>query len=72
MCRSTALSLIGIILNSESLLQMTDDEKRREELIRLLEQALGIAEELHDGTTEYLIERALDEARARAFRLPEQ
>jgi hypothetical protein len=51
---------------------MTDDEKRRGELIRLLEQALGIAEELHDGTTEYLIERALDEARARAFRLPEQ
>jgi hypothetical protein len=30
---------------------------------------LVAAEELGDGTTEYLIERALDEARAQQFRL---
>ena len=34
------------------------------------EQALAAAEELSDGTTAYLIERALDEARAQQFRLP--
>jgi hypothetical protein len=32
-----------------------------------LELALAIADELEDGTTGYLIERALDEARARLF-----
>jgi hypothetical protein len=37
------------------------------EVIRHLELALAIADELEDGTTGYLIERALDEARARLF-----
>jgi len=39
-------------------------------LIRLLEEAMAIADELEDGTTGYLIERSLDEARSRLFRLP--
>jgi hypothetical protein len=47
---------------------MADAAQRRGELIQLLERALGIAEELGDGATEYLIERALDEARAGQFR----
>jgi hypothetical protein len=48
---------------------MDDPAKRRGELIQLLEKALAIAEELREGATEYLIERALDEAQARQFRL---
>ena len=43
--------------------------KARGNLIRILEQALAAAEELGDGATEYLIERALDEVRAQQFRL---
>jgi hypothetical protein len=38
-------------------------------LIRYLEAALALADELEDGETGYLIERALDEARSRQFRL---
>jgi len=49
---------------------MADETTKRGELVRLLEEALAVAEELRDGTTEYLIERALDEARAQQFRLP--
>ena len=45
-----------------------DSPTRRGDLIRVLDQALALAEELEDGVTEYLIERALDEARARQFR----
>ena len=41
----------------------------RGNLIRILEQALAAAEELGDGATAYLIERALDEVRAQQFRL---
>jgi hypothetical protein len=36
---------------------------------RHLEDALALADELQDGHTGYLIERALDEARSRLFRL---
>jgi hypothetical protein len=49
---------------------MADTEERRGELIQVLETALAIAEELSDGATAYQIERALDEARSQAFRLP--
>lgn len=42
--------------------------ERRGELIQVLENALGIAEELGEGNTEYLIERAPDEAGAPHFR----
>jgi hypothetical protein len=41
----------------------------RGNLIRILEQALAAAEELGDGATAYLIERARDEVRAQQFRL---
>jgi hypothetical protein len=52
---------------------MVDESTKRGDLIRLLEQALAAAEELGDGVTAYLIERALDEARAQQFRLsPDQ
>ena len=39
-------------------------------LIRLLEEALALADDLIDERTGYLIERAIDEARSRQFRLP--
>jgi hypothetical protein len=43
---------------------MTDQAAARGELIRYLENALAIADEIEDGKTGYLIERALDEARS--------
>jgi len=49
---------------------MIDLARRRGELIKHLENAMAIAEELEDGLTEYLIERALDEARAQISWLP--
>ena len=45
-----------------------DSAQKRGELIALLESALGLAEQINDGTTGYLIERALDEARAQQFK----
>ena len=48
---------------------MMDDAEERGQLIRHLEDALALADEIDDGHTGYLIERALDEARSRQFRL---
>jgi hypothetical protein len=48
---------------------MTDEAEKRGQLIRHLEEALALAEEMEDGQTGFLIERALDEARSRQFRL---
>jgi hypothetical protein len=45
-----------------------DDAEKRGQLIRHLEDALALADELEDGHTGYLIERALDEPRSRQFR----
>jgi hypothetical protein len=45
-----------------------DFAQKRGELIALLESALALAEEINDGTTGYLVERALDEARAQQFK----
>ena len=42
---------------------------KRGEIIRHLEDALAIADEIEDGEAGYLIERALDAARSRLFRL---
>jgi hypothetical protein len=47
---------------------MTGFERKREKMIEHLEQALNLADELHDSVTGYLIECALDEARAGNFR----
>jgi hypothetical protein len=47
---------------------MADQAAARGELIRYLENALAIADEIEDGATGYLIERALDKARSRQFR----
>jgi hypothetical protein len=44
---------------------MTDHAEKRGQLIRHLEDALALADEVEDG---FLIERALDEARSRHFR----
>ncbi len=41
--------------------------EQRGKMIKLLEDALMLADDLDDGTTGYLIERALDEARSRQF-----
>jgi hypothetical protein len=46
-----------------------DLAEKRGEIIRHLEDALAIADEIADGETGYLIERALDAARSRLFRL---
>jgi hypothetical protein len=40
----------------------------RGQIIRHLEDALALADELQDGQTGFLIERALDEARSRQFK----
>jgi glutamate mutase epsilon subunit len=48
---------------------MVDDTEKRGQLIRHLEDALALADEIQDGHTGYLIERAIDEARSRQFRL---
>jgi hypothetical protein len=42
---------------------MVDQADKRGQLIRYLEDALPLADEIEDGNTGYLIERALDEAR---------
>jgi hypothetical protein len=42
---------------------------KRGEIIRHLEDALAIADEIEDGEAGYRIERALDAARSRLFRL---
>ena len=41
--------------------------QRRGVLIKLLEDALELADQLDDGATGYLIGRALDEARSQHF-----
>ena len=43
---------------------MHDSTKKRAAMIGHLESALGLADELNDSLTGYLIERALDEARS--------
>jgi glutamate mutase epsilon subunit len=48
--------------------EMMKEPEKRGRLIRHLEDALALADEIQDGHTGYLIERALDEARSRQFR----
>jgi hypothetical protein len=48
---------------------MMDSAEKRGAIIRYLEEALALTDELNEGSTGFLIERALDEARARHFRL---
>jgi len=45
-----------------------DHAAKRGEIIRYLEEALALADEIEDGKTGYLIERALDEVRAGQFK----
>lgn len=46
----------------------SDIAEQRGKLIKLLENAMDLAEDLAEGKTAYLIERALDEARSQQFR----
>jgi hypothetical protein len=46
-----------------------DLAEKRGEIIKHLEDALSIADDIEDGEVGYLIERALDAARSRLFRL---
>jgi hypothetical protein len=46
---------------------MIDSAQKRGKLIKHLEDALALADEIEDGQTGFLIERALDEARSRQF-----
>ena len=48
---------------------MSNSPEKRGQIIKHLEQALALADEIGDGDTGFLIERALDEARSRQFRL---
>jgi hypothetical protein len=48
---------------------MRNPVEKRGELIKLLEDAFALSEQLRDPVTGYLIERALDEARSHQFRL---
>jgi hypothetical protein len=47
---------------------MMDEAEKRGQLIRHLEDALALADEMEDGQTGFLVERPLDEARSRQFR----
>jgi hypothetical protein len=47
---------------------MTEFERKRDQMIEHLGQALALADELHDSLTGNLIERALDEARGGNFK----
>jgi hypothetical protein len=48
---------------------VNNSPEKRGQIIEHLEQALALADELGEGDTGFLIERALDEARSRQFRL---
>jgi hypothetical protein len=48
---------------------MIGSAEKRGQLIRHLEDALALADDIQDGQTGFLIERALDEARSQQFRL---
>src|SRR5262245_4514074 len=43
---------------------MADEAQKGEAIIRSLEEALKLAEEVNDGRSSYLIKRALDEAKS--------
>jgi hypothetical protein len=47
---------------------MIDSAEKRGHLIKHLEDALALAEEMQDGGSGFLVERALYEARSRQFR----
>jgi hypothetical protein len=47
---------------------MTNPAEKYGHLIKHLEDALALAEEMQDGGIGFLVERALDEARSRPFR----
>jgi hypothetical protein len=47
---------------------MIESAEKRGQLIKHLEDAFALADELQDGEIGFLIERALDEARSRQFR----
>jgi hypothetical protein len=51
---------------------MTDVAEKPGRLIKVLEEALAVADDIEDANTGFLIERALDEARASQFRLPQK
>ena len=53
--------------NSAAELRHDEQPEKRGRLIRHLEDALELADEIEDGLTGFLIERALDQARARQF-----
>jgi hypothetical protein len=58
---------LGLILARASRCSAAVEAEKRGQLIRHLEEALSLADEIEDGQTGFLIERALDEARSRQF-----
>ena len=48
---------------------MIDAAEKRGQVIKHLEEALALADDIEGGNTGFLIERALDEARSQQFRL---
>jgi hypothetical protein len=47
---------------------VSNSPEKRGQIIKYLEQALALADEIGDADTGFLIERALDEVRSRQFR----
>jgi len=56
------------LTTARGMLAMVDAAELRGRLIKHLEDALALADEIDDGPTGFLIERALDEARSSQFR----
>ena len=56
------------LTTARGMLAMVDAAELRGRLIKHLEDALALADEMDDGPTGFLIERALDEARSSQFR----
>ena len=54
--------------SAREICEMTNQPEKCGRLIRHLEDALELADEIDDGQTGFLIERALDQARACQFR----
>jgi hypothetical protein len=54
-------------LSVPRMMKMSDDQRHK--IIKLLETAKALSDDLQESTLAFLIERALDEARAGAFPL---
>ena len=66
------LSVEEALTKARGMVKMVDAAEVRGRLIKLLEDALALADEIKDPNTGFLMERALDEARSSQFRPPRE